>query len=196
VREDHTDPNRDYPENAIVAVPLSGPVSSAGMILASGHDFYSSPRLSPDGNRLAWLAWDHPNMPWTASTLYMVALDDAGTPTGKPTEITGGGEVSLFQPEWSADGSALFYVSDQSGWWNIYRHDLDARAARCITSMQAEFARAQWNFGMSMYALVGSDRMIAAFVKDGLTSLARLDLGTEQFIKLESTVHGNFLGGG
>jgi hypothetical protein len=71
VREDHTDSNRDYPDNAIVAVPLRGSVSSAGVILASGHDFYSSPRLSPDGKRLAWLAWDHPNMPWTASTLYM-----------------------------------------------------------------------------------------------------------------------------
>ncbi len=185
VREDHTDPSRDYPDNAIVAVPLSGPVSSAGIILASGHDFYSSPRLSPDGTRLAWLAWDHPNMPWTASALYMVALDDDGIPLGKPTEIAGGGEVSLFQPEWSPDGSALFYVSDQSGWWNLYRYDLDTRAVRCITPMQAEFARAQWNFGMSMYAFAGSDRIVAAYVKDGLTSLARLDLGSGQFIKLD-----------
>jgi dipeptidyl aminopeptidase/acylaminoacyl peptidase len=185
VREDHTDPNRDYPDNAIVAVPLSGPVSSAGIVLASGHDFYSSPRLSLDCKQLAWLAWDHPNMPWTASTLYMVALDDDGTPTGKSAEIAGGDQVSLFQPEWSPDGLALFYVSDESGWWNIYRYDLDTRAARCITPMQAEFARAQWNFGMSMYAFAGSDRMVAAYVRNGLTSLARLDLGSGQFIKLD-----------
>jgi len=185
VREDHTDPNRDYPDNAIVAVPLSGPVSSAGIVLASGHDFYSSPRLSLDCKQLAWLAWDHPNMPWTASTLYMVALDDDGTPTGKPAEIAGGDQVSLFQPEWSPDGLALFYVSDEGGWWNIYRYDLDTRAARCITPMQAEFARAQWNFGMSMYAFAGSDRMVAAYVRNGLTSLARLDLGSGQFIKLD-----------
>ena len=88
VREDDTDPSRAYPDNAIVAVPLSGAVSSAGTILASGHDFYSSPRLSPDGNRLAWLAWDHPNMPWTASTLYLVALDDDGVPTAGGTEVS------------------------------------------------------------------------------------------------------------
>ena len=69
-------PIETYPDNTIVAVPLSGPVSSAGIVLASGHDFYSSPRLSPNGNHLAWLAWDHPNMPWTASTLYMVELDE------------------------------------------------------------------------------------------------------------------------
>jgi dipeptidyl aminopeptidase/acylaminoacyl peptidase len=185
VREDHTDPSRAYPDNSIIAVPLSGSVSSAGIILASGHDFYSSPRLSPDGKRLAWLAWDHPSMPWTASTLYLVALDGDGMPTGEPTEIAGGTEVSLFQPEWSPDGSALFYVSDQSGWWNLYRYDLRARAARCITPMQAEFARAQWNFGMSMYAFAGSDRIVAAYVRDGLTNLARLELASGQFTKLD-----------
>jgi len=185
VREDHTDPNRAYPNNTIVAVPLSGPVSSAGTILASGRDFYSSPRLSPNGKHLAWLAWDHPNMPWTASTLYMVGLDSDGMPTRDPIEIAGGGDVSLFQPEWSPDGSALFYVSDQSGWWNLYRHDLSTKATRCITPIQAEFARAQWNFGMSMYAFAGADRMVAAYVIDGLTSLARLDLCSGQFIKLD-----------
>jgi hypothetical protein len=106
VREDHTDAKRAYPNNTIVAVPLSGPVSSAGTILASGRDFYSSHRLSPNGNHLAWLAWDHPNMPWTASTLYMVDLDSDGMPTRDPIEIAGGAEVSVFQPEWSSDGSA------------------------------------------------------------------------------------------
>jgi hypothetical protein len=124
-------------------------------------------------------------MPWTASTLYMVALDDDGMPTGKPTEIAGGGEVSLFQPEWSPDGSELFYVSDQGGWWNLYRCDLSTRATRCITPMQAEFARAQWNFGMSMYAFAGSGQIIAAYVKDGLTSLARLEIDGRDFIKLD-----------
>jgi hypothetical protein len=153
--------------------------------LASGRDFYSSPRLSPSGNHLAWLAWDHPNMPWTGSTLYMVDLDSDGMPTRDPIEIAGGAKVSLFQPEWSPDGSALFYVSDQSGWWNIYRFDLGTKATQSITMMQAEFARAQWNFGMSMYAFAGADRMVAAYVKDGLTSLARLDLGCGQFIKLD-----------
>ena len=127
-------------------------------------------------------------MPWTASTLYMVDLDSDGMPTRDPIEIAGGAKVSLFQPEWSPDGSALFYVSDQSGWWNIYRFDLGTKATRSITMMQAEFARALWNFGMSMYAFAGADRMVAAYVKDGLTSLARLDLGSGQFIKRDSSL--------
>ena len=110
VREDHTDPNRDYPDNAIVAVPLSGPVSSAGIVLASGHDFYSSPRLSLDCKQLAWLAWDHPNMPWTASTLYMVALDDDGTPTGKPAEIAG--------------GATSFRCSNRNGRQTVWRYSM------------------------------------------------------------------------
>jgi dipeptidyl aminopeptidase/acylaminoacyl peptidase len=184
VREDHTDPTRTYPDNTIVAVPLSGPVSP-GTILASGHDFYSSLRLSPDGTRLAWLAWDQPNMPWTSSMLYMVALDKEGMPTGEPIKIAGGPEVSLFQPEWSPDGSALFYVSDQTGWWNLYCYDLGTKVTRCLKSMQADFARAQWLFGMSMYAFAGSGRIVAAYVEDGLTSLARLDFAGQQFIKLD-----------
>ncbi len=123
-------------------------------------------------------------MPWTTSTLCM-ALDNDGMPTDEPTEIAGGTDVSLFQPEWSPDGSELFYVSNQSGWWNLYRYDLSTKATRCITPMQAGFARAQWNFGMSIYAFVGSGRLVAAYVKDGLTNLARLDLSSGEFTKLD-----------
>jgi dipeptidyl aminopeptidase/acylaminoacyl peptidase len=185
VREDHTDRNRNYPDNTIVAVSLNGPASGPGTKLAFGHDFYSSPRLSPDGARLAWLAWDNPDMPWTSSMLYMVALDKDGMPTGEPTKIAGGANVSLFQPEWSPDGSALFYVSDKSGWWNLYCYDLGTKTTRCLKPMQAEFARAQWYFGMSTYAFAGNGQLVAAYVNDGLTSLARLDLGSQQFIRLD-----------
>src|SRR5580700_6561105 len=76
VREDHTDASKPYPDNTIVAVPLDGPASDPGRVLASGHDFFSSPRLSPDGRRLAYLAWDHPNMPWVGTTLYVAELGD------------------------------------------------------------------------------------------------------------------------
>jgi WD40-like Beta Propeller Repeat len=143
VREDHTDPTQTYPVNTIVAVDLDGSGSSAGTILALGHDFYSSPRLSPDGGRLAWLAWDQPDMPWTRTTLYVAALNGTGAPAGEPAVIAGGGEISLFQPEWSPDGSALFYVSDESGWWNLYCYDFSRKSSYCIQPMEAEFGRAQ-----------------------------------------------------
>jgi Tol biopolymer transport system component len=95
-------------------------------ILASGHDFYMQPRLSPDGQRLAYIAWDHPNMPWDGTTLYVADLDTSGPlPTaGEPRVVAGGDEIAVFQPEFSADGSQLFFVSDESGWGRLGRCDL------------------------------------------------------------------------
>jgi dipeptidyl aminopeptidase/acylaminoacyl peptidase len=185
VREDHTARNRQYPENSIVAVALTGAGSDPGRVLASGHDFFSSPRLSPDGRRLAWLAWDHPNMPWTGTVLYMAALGADGMPIGAPVAIAGGPKESLYQPEWSPDGKALFVVSDRSGWWNLHRCALDGGAPRPVAAISAEFARAQWQFGMSSYAFAGRDRIIAAYSKGGIGRLARLDLATGKLEPLD-----------
>ncbi|MGH7247153.1 MAG: S9 family peptidase, partial [Pseudomonadota bacterium] len=185
VREDHTDPKQAYPENTLVAVELSSADSHSGTILERGHDFYSSPRLAPDGRRLAWLAWDQPNMPWIGSTLYVADLDETGKPQGAPAALAGGPKESIFQPEWLPDGSAIVYVSDRSGWWNLYIYDCGSREAHCIKSMPAEFARAQWMFGMSMYAFAGPDRLVAAYVKNGLTNLARLDLASGELAQLD-----------
>ena len=88
VREDHT--NEGAPVNAIVAVDLVGSGSEPGRILAGRHDFVSSPRLSPDGRRLIWLAWDHPNMPWNGTILYLADLDEGGAVAGEPPVIAGG----------------------------------------------------------------------------------------------------------
>ena len=101
-------------------------------MLVGGHDFFSSPRLSPDGRQLAWLAWDHPNMPWNGTTLYLAELDEAGAVAGEPLAIAGGPEESIFQPEWSPEGTHIFFVSDQSGWWNLYRFELATQ--RCARS--------------------------------------------------------------
>ena len=185
VREDHTDASKAYPNNTIVAVPLGGSAPAAGRVLAAGHDFFSSPRLSPDGRRLAWLAWDHPNMPWVGTTLYLVALGDDGAPAGAPTVIAGGPGESLFQPEWSPDGSALLFVSDRTGWWNLYRYDLATRATRPLAPMRAEFGQPQWQFGMSTYAFAGRNRLVAAYVENGLGSLALIDLASGALTRLD-----------
>jgi WD40-like Beta Propeller Repeat len=117
VREDHT--AGGLPVNALVAVDLERPGKEPGRVLAGGHDFFSSPRLSPDGGKLLWLAWDLPNMPWNGTTLFLGTLSDDGSLVGKPEVIAGSPTESIFQPEWSPDGAKVVFVSDRSGWWNL-----------------------------------------------------------------------------
>jgi hypothetical protein len=108
VREDHTVDGE--PVNAIVAVDLGGG-RGPGHVLASGHDFYASPRLSPDGRWLAWLAWDHPNMPWNGTQLYLGEVAQNGAISGLEP-IAGGTTESIFQPQWSPDGTQIVFVSE------------------------------------------------------------------------------------
>jgi dipeptidyl aminopeptidase/acylaminoacyl peptidase len=172
VREDHTAGGE--PVNTIVAVDLDGN-SEAGRVLARGHDFNASPRLSPDGNRLAWLAWDHPNMPWNGTLLYLAEIGAQGA-LGEPRAIAGGATESIFQPEWSPDGARLVFVSDRSGWWNLYDFDLAGGTTRALAPMAAEFGAPQWIFGMASYAFAGTDRIVCAYSQAGLGRLAVLDL--------------------
>jgi len=178
IREDHTDAAGHNPENTIVAVDHSASGSTPGTVLAAGRDFFSSLRLSPDGRRLAWIAWDHPNMPWVGTTLYLAELDASGSPVGEPVAIAGGPEESIVQPEWSPDGATLVFNSDRSGWWNLHAHDVARRVTRQVVARDAEFAQAQWIFGMSSYAFVGPDRLIASYVENGIGRLALVDLAS------------------
>ena len=186
VREDHTDRGRPHPDNAIVAVDLTASGADPGVIMVSGHDFYSSPRLSPDGTRLAWLAWDHPHMPWTACRLYLAELNDHGRPTGPGRVIAGAeGEESIFQPEWAPDGSMLCFVSDRSGWWNLYAYDLGLGACRPVLPMAADFGEAQWAFGMTTYAFAGRGRIVATYTMEGLGCLGVVDVASGRLEPLD-----------
>ena len=176
MREDHTD--KGAPVNAIVAVDLVGSGSEPGRVLADGHDFVSSPRLSPDGRRLIWLAWDHPNMPWNGTILYLADLDEDGAVAGEPLAIAGGQAESIFQPEWSPDGAYIIFVSDRSGWWNLYRFELPTHASSPIAPMAAEFGQPQWVFGMSTYAFAGPDRIVCTYLQAGLGEAGVVDLAT------------------
>ena len=188
VREDHSVSGHEA-VNAIVRVDTG--VGAGGVtVLASGHDFYSSPRLSPDGRWLAYLAWDHPRMPWVGTTLYVLELQEDGVPAGQPIAIAGGENESVFQPEWAPDGSDLFFISDRTGWWNIYRcalrtTKLETMKIDAIAPMEAEFGQAQWVFGMSTYAFAGAGRLICAYVSKGLGSLAVVDLRSGRFTPLD-----------
>src|SRR5262249_4429266 len=149
------------------------------------HDFVSTPRLSPDGRHLAWLAWNHPNMPWIGTTLHLAELGPDGTPRREPIIVAGGENESIVHPTWSPDGAALVFVSDRSGWWNLYRHDLASGSTQPLAPMSAEFGQPQWAFGLSTYAFVAPDRIVAAYTRDGLAKLAVLDIGAGALTDLD-----------
>jgi dipeptidyl aminopeptidase/acylaminoacyl peptidase len=172
VREDHTAKTRE-PVNTIVGMKL-GDTLEQGDVLVSGNDFYASPRLSPDGTQLAWLTWNHPNMPWDGTELWVGTVQSDGS-LGKKEKIAGGPKESIFQPEWSPDG-VLYFISDRTEWWNLYRA-LNGRIEP-VTQLEAEFGRPQWRFRMSTYAFESSERIVASYVSKGFWHLAMLDTKT------------------
>lgn len=179
VREDHTDTEREA-VNALVSISIDG--TEDGQVLVSGNDFYSSPRLSPDGTRLAWMTWNHPNMPWDGAELWIGEIDDDGS-LSHTERVAGGIDESIFQPEWSPDG-ILYFVSDRTGWWNLYRYQ--AGTVEPLCEMEAEFGRPQWIFGMSTYTFVSANQIICAYTQDGIWLLASLDTLTRRLERIES----------
>jgi len=171
VREDH----RRSDQQAVATIIGADPAGTAEQrVLVSGNDFYSNPRLSPDGRRLAWLAWNHPNMPWDGTGLWVGELDAHGA-VGRATQVAGAETESIFQPEWSPDGSLLF-VSDRTGYWNLYRW----RPSRveAVTQLEAEFGTPQWLFGMTTYAVESADRLVCRIVENGRQRLALVSPAT------------------
>jgi len=159
------------PRNTLVRIDLDG---SGVAPAVSGHDFYSNPRISPDGTKLAWLAWRHPNMPWDGTELWVAHLDGDGTLRGADL-VAGGTQESIFQPEWSPSG-VLHFVSDRSGWWNLHRLGPDGALPLC--AREAEFGMPQWAFGMSTYGFVGPERIVCARAEGGRWRLGVLDAVT------------------
>lgn len=169
VRELHGDDEHAQPGNTICAIDTA---TGAETVLVQGADFYSSPRLSPDGRALAWLSWDHPRMPWQGTTLWLAEVLPDGT-LGTPLRIAGGAEESICQPEWSPD-NLLHFVSDRSGWWNLYRLGADRQRTEGLCPMQAEFASPHWTFGNSMYGFRSASEIICTYIDKGVSRLARL----------------------
>ncbi len=154
--------------NSLVAVGLD---DGEVQVLADGHDFYASPCLSADGTKLAWITWDHPDMPWDATTLWLAEFDADGS-TATPVPVAGGQGESVFQPAFRDDG-VLFFVSDPGGWWNMHRRD--GEDVRCVLSMEAEFGRPQWQFGMSTYGFDAGGTIICSYASEGFWHLASMD---------------------
>lgn len=179
VREDHSLPHREA-HNSLVMLDLDKPGTE--VVMASDHDFYSSPCVSPDGTQVAWLAWSHPAMPWDETELWLAQLDDDGEPAGMQCLWSAPG-MSLFQPAWSPDG-VLHCVSDQSGWWNLYRFEDDGPRALC--PRDAEFGTPQWVFGLSTYAFIDAGRLLCTWCSREGQSLGILDISTDTLTPIET----------
>src|SRR5882757_4568142 len=179
VCEDHRAGARE-PLSILAAIDLD---TGALSRIADGHDFFSSPCLSPDGNHLAWLAWDHPDMPWDATQLWLA--DIAGDGSFRSPRRVAATDVaeSLFQPAWSPSG-ALHVVSDRSGWWNLYR--IDGDKALALHPMTAEFGTPQWLFGMTTYGFDSRGRILCIYEQDSDSHLALLDDTAGTFEEIET----------
>lgn len=179
VREDHDGPGPAIA--AIVDVPLDG--DRDPRVLVDGPDFMAAPRLSPDGGWLAWLEWDQPDMPWDATRLRIAPILPDGS-LGRSDLAAGGPEESIAQPEWSPDGT-LHFISDRSGWWNLYRL-VEGPRLEPLAEMEAEFADPAWVFDRSSYAFLADGSILAVARSDGRDRLLHIVPG-QQIGDVETT---------
>ncbi|MBI1356572.1 MAG: prolyl oligopeptidase family serine peptidase [Acidobacteria bacterium] len=160
VREDHGGSGEAV--NTIVAIDIE---SGEQRVLVDGADFYSDPKISPDGRSVCWLEWRHPNMPWDGTELWVATVGSRGG-LDDPRKVAGGDAESVFQPRWSPDGR-LYFVSDCSGWWNLYRREADGAVTHLVKT-EAELGYPQWVFGWSVYAFEDAETIWATYhTRDG-----------------------------
>jgi dipeptidyl aminopeptidase/acylaminoacyl peptidase len=180
IRESH---GEGEPRNELVVLPADG--SAEPTVVATGRDFYAAPRPSPDGTRLAWLAWDHPHMPFEGTDLCVGDLAGDGSCTNA-RRVAGSATESIFQSEWS-DRGELYFVSDRTGWSNLYvERDGEVHA---LTQEQAELGYPQWVFDLTRYAFLTDGRIACVFTRAAIDGLELLDLerGTLEPVELPYT---------
>ena len=181
VRERHDEGERSRDVvNELVAIPTDG--TEEPRIIAGGRDFYSNPRISPDGKRLSFLAWNLPWMPWDGCELFAAELIPEGT-LEHVTQIAGrDGAESIWQPEWSPDGELVF-ASDRSGWWNLERVREGERSV--LYAAEAEFGYPAWVFGLRSFAFLGDGRLFVTYDREGRTLFGLLDADSGTLDELE-----------
>ncbi|KAA3641075.1 MAG: S9 family peptidase [Armatimonadetes bacterium] len=171
VREDHT--GEGEARNEIVVLPTDG--SSEPTVVVSGRDFVSDPRPSPDGSTLAWITWDHPNMPWDTTELWRGPIERNGMSVSVTSQerLAGGSDESVVQPRWGPNND-LFVVSDRTNWWNIYAvSDVDALTP--VYPVDAEVAPPQWIFGRPSYTFGADGALFSTWNEGTTTNVLRVD---------------------
>lgn len=178
VREDHTQEGREA-INTIVGISLDG---GDGYVIADGYDFYSTPRLSPDGSRLAWLSWRHPRMPWDGTELWVARVTRSGA-LEEQVRVAGGDTESIYQPGWSPDGT-LYFSSDRTGWWQLYRYTRSIEPVLRDPLPDAEFGRPEWVFGTATWAFATPTRLVVTYTRRGRWHLATVDVTSGSLMDL------------
>ncbi len=143
---------------------------------AEGRDFYMQPAWHPDGDRLAWVEWDHPNMPWDGTELKLatVAFPEGGLPVMTSANVVAGNrDTAIFQPSFAPDGS-LVYVSDETGFGHVYRRDLQTGAIRQLTSGDGDFGRPAWNQGQRNLAVTPSGTVVTVRSHQGFDTVVAI----------------------
>jgi len=164
--------------NSIVSININnGEISD----IETGNDFYASPRLNNSATQLCWQTWNHPNMPWDGNQLWIADINDKGLLQSKK-HIAGDTDISVFQPQWSANG-ILHFISDDTGWWHLYRYSGTKHSAgkerftrEQLTHGEKEFALPQWVFAQSTYAFINSTDIVCCYRAEGRSTLAKLSL--------------------
>ncbi len=172
VREDHSDKTNEA-VNTIVEVSLSEPGNEK--VLVEGADFYSNPRISHGGKYLCWISWQHPNMPWDNTNLYLVEINDSGE-LGTPIHIAGGDNEAVCQPVWAPDDK-LCFVSDRNNWWNLYRYMNNE--INCVIALDAEFAVPQWSFRGCNYDFIDKELILAIYRQQGLAYIGLINVSNK-----------------
>lgn len=167
VHEDHSDPKQEAISSLASVSLKDGTVD----MLVAGNDFYSNPRLSPNGMFLAWMSWNHPNMPWDESAIWAANVGKDGS-LSNMRKIAGGRDESVQQPDWSSEGD-LYYISDRTGWWNIYKHT-DYEGEQTIAEKDCEFGQPSWTFGQSTFAFAADSQLACTYGADGLWKFATI----------------------
>jgi dipeptidyl aminopeptidase/acylaminoacyl peptidase len=178
VCEDHGTSDREA-VNSLCTVDLAGRRPPRTLVV--GADFYASPRLRPDGSRLAWICWDHPSMPWDETAAWSAEVRADGSLVNA-RQVAGGEGESILDPQWSPDGDLLL-VSDRTNWWNLYR--VRGPALEAVRRMAAETAAPSWVFRRECYTFTGPGHALVAFTERGEWRLARLDLSAEELTPVD-----------
>ncbi len=170
-RDRDTETDKSIVDNYLVSVDLNSGIVT---ILVSGSDFYSSPRLSDDGNYLAYLTWNQPNLPWDGTQLWLGEIDRNGSLSTSKC-VVGGEQESIHEPKWSPD-NYLYFASDRSNWWNLYRYNLTTDNIESVCSKEAEFAYPHWVFGLSNYDFISASQLICSYTQNGRWYLGKLEI--------------------
>jgi len=178
VREDHSDHGDGEERNELVSIDLEAGTTT---VLSSAADFVSSPRISPSGDEIAWLAWNHPNLPWDDVALHRATIDADGLFVRVRSEASSADQART-QPLWSPRGE-LYYLSDSDNWWNLYHWPSDSTNGRKLTHLEGEIGVPAWLLGYRHFEFMDENRVLIAYTQEGVWRVAEVALKTGELIE-------------